>query len=207
MLEFLKTSSGVYNLSFIITLIGWLIAGVGIFVGFHLNKVRASESQEKARIAIEERDKIQRQLDATTNELAKAKEQSQATADQVSYRIITEQQAEAFLRATRDSRKGKFIMKFRSGDDEAEQFAREIGSLLLDAGFEHPEGTKLTGVMNSSTVGVSIDVEDSKGIMDHGRAVIAGLRAIGIDAQPTKSRYQDAEGIISITVGLKPRNE
>jgi hypothetical protein len=49
MLEFLKTSTGVYNLSFIIALIGWGVTGIGIVVGFHLNKVKSIEAEDKAR--------------------------------------------------------------------------------------------------------------------------------------------------------------
>ena len=41
MLEWLKTPSGAYNLTLIIALLGWLLTGVGIVAGFHLNKVRA----------------------------------------------------------------------------------------------------------------------------------------------------------------------
>src|SRR5438094_3976394 len=47
MLEWLKTPSGAYNLTFIIAIVGWIVAGFGIFAGFHLNKVRAVQAQPR----------------------------------------------------------------------------------------------------------------------------------------------------------------
>lgn len=44
MLEWLKTPSGAYNLTFIVALFGWLVTGAGIVAGFHLNKVRTMKA-------------------------------------------------------------------------------------------------------------------------------------------------------------------
>jgi len=51
MLEWLKTPSGAYNLTLIVAVIAWLIAGIGIFAGFHLNKVRTIEAEAKPEYA------------------------------------------------------------------------------------------------------------------------------------------------------------
>jgi hypothetical protein len=50
MFEWLKTSTGAYNLRLIVAIIAWLITGAGIFAGFHLNKLRSKEAEAKAQL-------------------------------------------------------------------------------------------------------------------------------------------------------------
>ena len=51
MLDWLKTTSGAYNLTFIVAMISWLIGGIGLVAGFHLNKVKTLEAEAKAKAA------------------------------------------------------------------------------------------------------------------------------------------------------------
>ena len=73
MLEWLKTPSGAYNLTLIIAIIAWLGAGVAIYAGFHLNKVRTIESQRKARESEEDKIRIKAELELATSKLEDAK--------------------------------------------------------------------------------------------------------------------------------------
>jgi hypothetical protein len=73
MLEWLKTPSGAYNLTLIIAIVAWLGAGVAIYAGFHLNKVRTIESQRKARESEEDKARIKAELELATSKLEDAK--------------------------------------------------------------------------------------------------------------------------------------
>ena len=63
MLDWLKTSSGAYNLTFIVALVGWAIGGIGLIAGFHLNKLKTVEAETKAKTAETDRATIAGELE------------------------------------------------------------------------------------------------------------------------------------------------
>ena len=135
MLEWLKTPSGAYNLTFIVAIIGWLIAGCGVFAGFHLNKVRAIEAQQKARKAEADRAAIAERLATTTAELERAKAITAELVVKATPRTLTSHQREAFIAAAAKAPKGFVTVSAIVSDPEAYAYANQFRSLLDAAGY------------------------------------------------------------------------
>jgi hypothetical protein len=129
MLEWLKTSSGAYNLQFIIAIIGWLIAGAALIAGFHLNKVKTIEAEAKARKAEADRTEMAAKLEtahAKTAELEK----------KLAPRQLTPQQRKQFISALADAPKGPLTIAYSNPQPETIGFVAQVRSLIIESGFE-----------------------------------------------------------------------
>jgi hypothetical protein len=130
MLEWLKTTSGAYNLTFIVAMISWLVGGVGLVAGFHLNKVKTIEVEAKAKKAESDRAAIALQL-----ETAKAKTAELET--QIAPRQLSDEQRTKFVKFLDGAPKGPVAIIYVS-PGESMDFAEQIRSLMESAGFSVP---------------------------------------------------------------------
>ncbi len=136
MLEWLKTSSGAYNLSLIVAVVAWLVTGIGILTGFHLNKVKTLEAQGKATKAEKERAAVAARLETTAKELTQAKARTSELERKVAPRHLSQSQMEQMAEFLRPAPRGRIdiIVPLSSGDD-ALAFAEEIANFLRTVGF------------------------------------------------------------------------
>ena len=129
MLDWLKTSSGAYNLQFIIAMIGWLIGGAALIAGFHLNKVKTIEAEAKARKAETDRTEIAAKLETANAKTAELEKK-------LAPRQLTPQQRKQFISAVADAPKGPITVVYSNPQPETIAFATQIRSLFIEAGFE-----------------------------------------------------------------------
>jgi hypothetical protein len=136
MLEFLKTSAGAYNLTFILAILGWLITGVGIFAGFHLTKVRAVESDAKARKAEVQRVETVEELRIAKAEASAAKKLADDLEAKQRPRSIPDDVL-ATITAIASTAPKKDILQITCvvGDNEAWALAEQIKSAFEKGGF------------------------------------------------------------------------
>lgn len=207
MLEFLKTPAGAYNLTFILAIMGWLLSGVGIFAGFHLTKVRAIDSQEKTKVAIEERNRFQSQLEATSKELEETKAKTLTHDDILSYRTVTSDQRRAFIDATKDLPKGRLFVIAVMGDTESYKYAEAINEMLFAAGYEPTKQVSTVGSFGGPTTGITAGIESEDNKPTFAEPLILALQGAGFPVQPIIVSGAASRGpeYVHITVGSKPR--
>ena len=131
MLEWLKTTSGAYNFTFIIAMISWLIGGIGLVAGFHLNKVKTIETEAKAKAAEADRATIAGQLKTARAKTAELEHR-------LAPRQLTAEQRSTFIAALADAPKGPVIVAYVSPQPESTAFVEQLRSLIVDAGFTIP---------------------------------------------------------------------
>jgi hypothetical protein len=129
MLEWLKTSSGAYNFTFIVAMISWLVGGIGLVAGFHLNKVKTVEAEAKARKAETDRTEIAAKLETANAKTAELEKK-------LAPRQLTPQQRKQFISALADAPKGPLTIAYSNPQPETIDFVAQIRSLVIEAGFE-----------------------------------------------------------------------
>lgn len=139
MFEWLKTSGGVYNLTLVIALVAWLISGIGIIGGFHLNKVRGIESERKASEARDERDRVRNELLTTQEKLATAEAK-------LAPRVISEFQRSILTKSFNERvAAGKALIPIivcsKMLDPESADFAAQIFQPIAESRWESVHNT------------------------------------------------------------------
>ncbi len=178
MLEFLKTPAGAYNLTFILAILGWLVSGVGIFAGFHLTKVRAIESEEKARQAEVQRIETAEELRIAKAEAAAAKKQVDELEIKQRPRVIDDKQHQALVAALKAGPKGKVVVTFLSVEGDAQKYAEQITSIFTDAGFDVTLSKKLW--LQLALDGVYIAAKEKGAVPLHGPFIQQCFKEAGI---------------------------
>ena len=144
MLEWLKTSTGSYNLAFILTLIAWLTGGIGIIAGFHHNKVSNMEAGENAKEAQQDQKKTEEELESSRLEVKKLEAQVIPLKTAIPARRITADQRDLFLEtlASEDNKSPKISIRIivTSDDPETKNFAKQFRALLNEAGHSVKKG-------------------------------------------------------------------
>ena len=140
MLEWLRTPSGAYNLVQIFAIAAWLVSGIGIIAGFHLNKIRELDARAKATQAEIERATIATKLEVSVLELDKAKAEVvtvKSHLDRITKpREISEIQEREFIKALHGCPTGEIIITYLSTEDDARMYANEFASLFQKCGFK-----------------------------------------------------------------------
>ena len=132
MLEWLKTSSGAYNLQFIIAIIAWLIGGAALIAGFHLNKVKTIEAEAKTKRAEAERTEMAAQLET-------AKVKTAELEHRLAPRQLTDEQRAKLIQALAAIPKGEVYFVHVTLQPETVLFLRQVQSAFIAAGFSTPE--------------------------------------------------------------------
>ena len=128
MLEWLKTTSGAYNLQFLIAIIAWVIGGAGLVAGFHLNKVKTIEAEAKAMKAEVDRSQMASQLESAK---AKTFELEQKLAP----RQITDAQRAKFIELTKELPKGDIPIFRGDAGVETSNYINQVRAMLDAAGY------------------------------------------------------------------------
>lgn len=200
MLEWLKTPAGAYNFTFIVAIIAWIIAGVGVFGSFHLNKVRTIEAQQKAKRAEADRDSMAAQLAFTSAELERTKTQTAELASKAAPRTITPQQRALFIQAAASQPKGLVVLNPLSGQAEPAQYAAAIADMLNAAGYT----TEVLGMMPmGAVVGMGLTVRPGEDYPPHTDGLISAFAAAGIRMDKARNALQ-RDGVLAISIGTKP---
>ncbi|MEO0528201.1 MAG: hypothetical protein AAFZ89_13295 [Bacteroidota bacterium] len=125
MLEWFKTPSGSYNLTLILSIIAWFLAGVGIIAGFNHYKVKTQDATEKAKKADSLRIEMEEQLNEAKSELNAIK----------TPRTLTQTQRDKLLELLKKSNKGKVVITYLSVERDAESYAKELLAVLTESGY------------------------------------------------------------------------
>ncbi|MCB1100370.1 MAG: hypothetical protein KDN22_32690 [Verrucomicrobiae bacterium] len=163
-------------------LIAWLISGVGIFAGFHLNKLRTIEAQRKAAVAESDRAAIATKLAATTAELEQSKAQTAEVASRLARftvaRQFTDPQRTTLRQALTAGPRGKVIITFLQVERDAAAYANQFAQLLTEAGFEVTVSDRIW--VNLAHDGLWICIRE---VPPHAPTIEAAFKAAGIELQ------------------------
>lgn len=213
MLDIIKTSNGAYYLTLTIAIIVWFFGGIGVFAGYHLNRVRGIESSAKAAAAKAAEDDIrakaaelQSKLDATTKELEETKAKTLTHDDILSYRAIKAEQKKLFLDGIKDAPKGAVKVWAVTNNDEAFQYAKAISTMLAEGGYQ--TGRVVNSWMSATPQeGIIAAVATQESITEYRSSFVAALMESGIKLRsiighPVATNQPE---FIHIIVGGKPR--
>lgn len=125
MFEWFKTPSGSYNLTLILSIVAWLLAGIGIIAGVNHYKVKSQDATEKANKADSLRIEMEQKLNQAKSELAAIK----------TPRTLDEVQKKKLLELLKTTNKGKVVITYLSVERDAESYAKEIFGVLNQAGY------------------------------------------------------------------------
>jgi hypothetical protein len=201
MLEWLKSPSGAYNLTLILTTVAWLLAGVGIFAGFHLNKVRTMDAQAKTAQAEADRQSIAAELATTAVELQAAKSQTAELRKRLAPRHLTDAQKEAMIRILQPSPRGQveIIVPLSSGDD-ALAFADEIFQLLRKLEFN--VATPIQAAYTPIT-GLRVQVKEQSSTPTAGGYLQGALREAGYKCEGILNPELTDANTVELIVGAR----
>jgi hypothetical protein len=140
MFEWLKSTSGSYNLTLIISIIAWLIAGIGIIAGFNHYKIKTKDANYRAKEAERMRVEMESELGLTKSELDYTKEKAKKINEELQAiktpRKFTKGEMESIISKLKHKRKGKVIVTYLSVERDAEHYAKQLEEILSESGFE-----------------------------------------------------------------------
>jgi hypothetical protein len=120
-------------------------------------------------------------------------------------RTITPEQRKGFLNAVRGMPKGKVMASAFFENEEAQDFAAELLSLLKEAGFDVIESNPLNFFTTARpSGGVRIGCEDVHNAPAQFATVRNGLKALGLDSPATTLVNAEAADVVEIQVTPKP---
>ena len=198
MLDWLKTTSGAYNLTFIVAMISWLIGGIGLVAGFHLNKVKTLEAEAKARAAETDRTEI-------AGELETARARTAELERKLAPRQLTAEQRSEFIAALANAPKGPITVAYVSPQPESTGFVEQIRSLLIDAGFTIPAKSEyaLSYTIAAPAPWFIAIVAFPNAQPAYALPIQQAFKQIGIDAIATDGSQIVQPGELKIYVGSK----
>ena len=214
MFDFIKTSNGAYYLTLSIAVIVWFFGGIGVFAGYHLNRVRGIESKAKAISAEADADAIRSEaadlrskLVATSKELEETKAKTLTHDDILSYRTITTEKRKSFLKATKDLPKGRLFVSVVDNDTEAYQYALAINALLFDAGYEPTKQLSTIHSFSGPITEITAGIESKDAMPALAEPLIKAMLSIGVPVQPIILEQSARRGpeFLVITIGSKAR--
>jgi hypothetical protein len=139
MLEWFKTPSGSYSITLILSIVAWLLAGIGIIAGFNHYKVKTRDATENAAIADSLRVEMEKELNETKLKLDSTKIKSEKISIDLESiktpRFVTERQKQDLLQLLKKTRKGTVVVTYLSVERDAENYAKQIVEILKQSGY------------------------------------------------------------------------
>jgi hypothetical protein len=198
MLEWLKTSSGAYNLTFIVALTSWLVGGIGLIAGFHLNKIKTVEAELKAKSAESQRAELASKLEISQVKTAELEKR-------LAPRQFTAEQRARFISALAKAPKGPVTIVYSDRQQETVKFVDQMKSLIIDAGFEVPTTPEYTFAYTIQPPGpwfISL-VAITGAEPAYARPIHLAFQAIGIENGYTDGLQFSQPGELKVYVGSK----
>ena len=212
MLDALKTPSGAYNLTLIISGIIWLLSGIGIFAGFNVNRVKAIEAQQKTQNAEDAkktadsmRQAAEKRLADTEAELQTTKAKTAELALRLAPRMLTDEQRAGFLHFATNAPKGRVALQSAAGNQEALSYATAIKDLLTKAGFDVANDIRMFMATSPRTTSLTMKVKTINPPA-HAGVIHKGFESIGITIPCSVAQPGDeiADGTPIVYVENKP---
>ncbi len=183
--------------------VGLSITGVGVaitfFSHFVADKLLVVQKGDKA--------KAQERLRITEQELAETKAKTLSHGDILSYRTVTAEQRQAFIKATKELPKGRLFVIAVQGDTEAYKYAEAINEMLFAAGYEPTKQLSTVGNFGGPTTGITAGIASEENKPAFSEPLILALQGAGFPVQPIIVSGAASRGpeYVHITVGSKPR--
>ena len=183
MFEWLKTPSGAYNLTLIVAIVAWVITGIGIFAGFHLNKMRTIDAQEKAKRSEAAREELVGQLAGTKAELEHSKAKTEELASKLARftvpRQLSKEQTDTMKRVLAAGARGKVVITFLNVEKDASAYAKQFERLFTECGFECVLSDRIW--VELAHAGLWICIRDEHEVPEHAKSMESAFRAASID--------------------------
>lgn len=215
MFEWIRTPSGAYWLTLGLAVVGWLIAGVGIFAGFHYYRIKAADAERQTREAEEARANLAQELSETKGDLAAAEKEASRASAELQYirtpRSLSVEQEKLLKGLLSAGPKGKVTVTFLSVEGDAEHYAKQIGKTLSDAGFDVTMSGHLW--LQLALDGLFLCVREAGSVPPHGSFIQHAFKTAGIrlkghyDAQLCDKLNVPKDGVVLAVSNKDPYEE
>jgi hypothetical protein len=203
MLDALKTPTGAYNLTLIVSGIIWILSGIGIFAGFNMNRVKAIDAQAKTAEAEAATKVANERTEATEAELRETKNKLAIVQKKLEPRRLSASQIQTMTLILGPSpRQGHIdiIVPLSSGDD-AMAFALDIYRLLKPLGFDVSEPINAAF---TPMVGLVLQGKDRSMLPRAGGFIQQAFNEIGYDCEGVlKPSILDTNDV-ELIIGSRP---